>query len=130
MRCPKCGHDVPNAKGKCDYCGAVTGTAVSMDIPGMREDTSFSEKVSKSALAYSITDVAQMYGNLNDVPDNLQRKFEVAIEEGREEEREKDILLQFGLAKTKRKPKMNPIVLMLISLGSAILAGVLVWVSM
>jgi hypothetical protein len=37
--------------------------------------------------------------------------------------------LQFGLAKTKRKPKRNPLVLMLISLGSAILAGALVWFS-
>jgi predicted ATP-dependent serine protease len=82
MRCPKCGHNVPNAKGKCNYCGAVTDTAESIDIPRMRE-----------------------------------------------EQREKDILLRFGLAKTKRKPKINPLVLMLISLGSAILAGALVWFS-
>ena len=129
MRCPKCGHNVPNAKGKCNYCGAITGTAESIDIPGMREDTSFSERVSKSALTYPIADTAQIYGNLNDVPNNLQRKFEEAIEEGRGEEREKDILLQFGLTKTKRKPKRNPLVLMLISLGSAILAGALVWFS-
>ena len=59
----------------------------------------------------------------------MPEKFEEAIEDRSEEEREKDILLQFGLAKTKRKPKMNPLVLMLISLGSAILAGVLVWFS-
>jgi hypothetical protein len=129
MRCPKCGHNVPNAKGKCNYCAAVTGTAESMDIPGMREDRSFSENVSKSVLAYSVTDVAQIYGNLNNVPDNLRRKFEEAMGKGRGEEREKDILLQFGLAKTKRKPKRNPLVLMLISLGSAILAGALVWFS-
>jgi hypothetical protein len=121
-----------------------------MDFPMAEEKTLSSEKAEKTVFTYTINAEEHANDNLSVVPARLEKKAEKDVREGgmkisiekntRSHGKmgidfypgsvvtEKNILLEFGLTKTKRRRRMNPLALMLTFIGSGVLMALLVWV--
>ena len=126
MQCPKCGHNVPDEKSKCIYCGAVLGDVDSLDPEDM------SKKNGKTLFSD--------YG-----ADRLGKQAEETIEQGGEGtfeaktepnavggpgRPEQDALFEALLPKTRPRKRVNPLILILIFMATTGIVGFLMWLTM
>jgi hypothetical protein len=93
VKCPECGHDVPERKTRCLYCGR----AVEDGVPSSTE-------AEKPQIG---------------VPDWMLKVKGVSGE---------DVVLTFGLKKSKRRKPLSKVALMIIFMSSFVLGGWLVWI--
>jgi hypothetical protein len=93
VKCPECGHYVPEGKTRCLYCGRV-----------VTEGTPSSAGAEKPEIG---------------VPEWMLKLKGVSGE---------DVVLTFGLKKSKRRKPLSKVALMIIFMSSFVLGGLLVWV--
>lgn len=150
MRCPKCGHKVAAEKDRCLYCGsAVTAGSPPHGSHASEngEAVEISEPLRRSVVSHRVSKTESVYPGLESLPEHLREKVEIALRQGGEAEFEssdpmemgidpggmptdKYIDLQFQLARSEPRERVNPLTLTLIFLVSAGVAALVVYIMM
>ena len=74
MQCQKCGHDVPDEKGRCMYCGAAVGDAGSIDSTDMQKKgvvETVTEESRRSVFTHGVSERDRTLNTLGNLPQKV-----------------------------------------------------------
>jgi hypothetical protein len=139
MRCPECGHNGPNGRSECIYCGAALGESPFAEYPDSLKKghvTRFFRQAGKDGTVYEVIEEHKEYNSPYDVPVDRRKKREEAIQRGDGDIapdysiQEQEIFSVLSHQKTPRRKRLHPLILVLIFFASAGIVGIVLWLLM